>query len=153
MSAGLLNPLAPLLLVEDNEDDVFFMQRALRLAGNTRPVRIAGDGQAALDYLAGCAAQAKEHVAPAAVFLDLKLPYIYGLDVLAAIRAHPAWHDLAVFILTSSAENSDRARAETLGIRRYLVKPPTPETLRPVLAELTPTALAANAPQPASSER
>ena len=79
----------------------------------------------------------RTHPPPAALVLDLKLPYRHGLDVLAAIRADPLWQTLPVYVLTSSAEESDRARAEALGIRRYLVKPPTGDMLRALLAELS----------------
>ena len=137
-----MTPRGPLLVAEDNEDDVYFMQRALRLAGNTRPVRILGDGQSVLDYLQGRGVyfDRTQHPAPAAVILDLKLPYLHGLDVLAAIRAEPAWRDLPVYVLTSSSEESDRTRAEALGIRRYIVKPPTSDTLRSILDEISPPA-------------
>lgn len=128
----------PLLVVEDNEDDLYFMQRALRLAGNTRPVRIVGDGQTALDYLQGRGAFAdrRAHPPPVALVLDLKLPYQHGLDVLASIRADARLRHLPVYVLTSSSEETDRTRAEALGVQRYLVKPPTPDMLRTLLAEL-----------------
>ena len=77
-----------LLLVEDNEDDVFLMKRALKGARVVNPLHVVDDGQDALDYLAGTGkfADRANYPLPAVIFLDLKLPYISGHDVLAWIR-------------------------------------------------------------------
>jgi CheY-like chemotaxis protein len=77
-----------LLLVEDNEDDVFLMKRALQGAHVVNPLHIVEDGQEALDYLSGNGkfADREQYPLPAVVFLDLKLPFISGHDVLAWIR-------------------------------------------------------------------
>lgn len=47
---------AMILLVEDNEDDVFLMEQALKSAGVTNPWLVARDGQEAIDYLSGAGA-------------------------------------------------------------------------------------------------
>ena len=62
-----------ILLVEDNEDDVFLMQRALKGAGIVNRLRIVDDGQQAIDYLAGKGTYTdrEAHPFPAIVFLDL----------------------------------------------------------------------------------
>jgi CheY-like chemotaxis protein len=120
-----------ILLVEDSEDDVFLMQRALQKAHLTFPLQIAADGQQALDYLAGHGkfTDRARHPVPALVFLDLKLPYVHGFEVLAWIRGNAALQNLPVVILTSSPEERDRKKAEQLGVSGYLVKPPTREMI------------------------
>lgn len=124
-----------ILVVEDNEDDVYFMRRALKVTAPNMPARFVGDGRAALQYLRGTDAFAnrEENPFPSVVFLDLKLPVVHGLDVLATIRSEPALRDLRVFVLTSSSEDRDRARAKELGVQGYLVKPPSREMLEPIL--------------------
>ncbi len=118
-----------ILLIEDSEDDVFLMQRALKKAGIDFPVQIATDGEQALAYLRGNGGfnDRTRHPAPALVFLDLKLPYVHGFEVLAWIREQAPLDGLPVIVLTSSPEERDRERALALGARAYLVKPPTRE--------------------------
>jgi CheY-like chemotaxis protein len=120
-----------ILLVEDNEDDVFLMKRALQGARVVNPLHVVEDGQEALDYLSGNGkfADRESHPLPAVVFLDLKLPYISGHDVLAWIRREKQLESLVVIVLTSSNEASDLSRCYALGANSYLVKPPTPDQL------------------------
>jgi CheY-like chemotaxis protein len=120
-----------ILLVEDNEDDVFLMKRALKGAGITNPLRIVEDGQRAIDYFSGTGEFADRglYPIPAVVFLDLKLPIKMGLDVLAWIRAREAFATLVIVVLTSSNEASDVKKAYGLGANSYVVKPPTADQL------------------------
>jgi CheY-like chemotaxis protein len=126
-----MNPSAPLLLVEDNEDDVFIFRRVFRRAGLSHPLQVVSDGQEAIDYLAGVGAFADRdaHPWPSLVFLDLKLPRRSGHEVLAWIASQPELPPLPVIVLTSSAELRDLQRSRELGALHYLVKPPSPEAL------------------------
>jgi CheY-like chemotaxis protein len=116
-----------ILLVEDNEDDVFLMKRALKAAGIINPLHIVEDGQQAIDYLSGTGAYSDRqvHPLPVVVFLDLKLPMKRGLDVLSWIREQTELQNLVVVVLTSSNEPSDLKEAYRLGANSYVVKPPT----------------------------
>lgn len=127
-----------ILLVEDNEDDVFAFQRAIKKAGITNELRIATDGKEALDYLfaQGAYANRAENPRPFLVFLDLKLPYFSGFDVLEQMRQRPELSDIAVVVLTSSAEVKDKQQAYALGARSYVVKPPSPQDLLDVVGSL-----------------
>lgn len=120
-----------ILLVEDNEDDVFLMRRALHGARVANPLYVVEDGQEAEDYLSGSGkfADREAYPMPAVVFLDLKLPYISGHDVLAWIRRQKDLDGVVVIVLTSSNEASDLSRCYALGANSYLVKPPTTEQL------------------------
>ena len=73
-----------ILLVEDNPDDVFFMQRAWKAGGLQNPLHVAEDGDQAIKYLAGegTFADRNAHPLPCVVLLDLKLPGKNGLEVL-----------------------------------------------------------------------
>lgn len=109
---------ATILLVEDNEDDVFLMKRALKAARIKNPVAVAEDGRAAVEYLSSTCP------APNAIFLDLKLPFKSGFEVLSWIRTQPELKSIPVVVLSSSSEPSDLAKAEALGSNFYMVKPP-----------------------------
>lgn len=124
-----------LLLVEDDENDVFFLQRALKKAGVELLLHVVSDGEQALQYLDGTGKYAERAVypVPALIFLDLKLPYLSGFEVLEHIRKQPVLGGIQVVVLTSSPEERDRKRAFELGAQEYLVKPATPEMLLEVL--------------------
>src|SRR4051812_12260112 len=120
-----------ILLVEDNEDDAFFMKQALKDADIVNPLRSVEDGQQAIDYLSGAGVYAdrQKFPLPMIVFLDLKLPLKSGHEVLQWIRAQPQFLKLIVIVLTSSNEPVDLKRSYQLGANSYVVKPPTPEQL------------------------
>jgi CheY-like chemotaxis protein len=60
---------------------------------------------------------------PALVLLDLKLPKIDGLDVLARLKKHEQYRHIPVVVLTTSAEDRDVQSAYALGANSYIVKP------------------------------
>jgi CheY-like chemotaxis protein len=118
-----------ILLVEDSPDDVFFLKRALRHAQVEADLRIVTNGREAQDYLNGHGAYAdrRKHPLPWLVLLDLRMPLMSGLEVLAWIRSRPDLASLSVIVLTSSLEDSEMQRTFELGVVSYLVKPPTAE--------------------------
>lgn len=126
-----------ILLVEDDENDVFLMERALTKAKLAPPMHIAMNGRDALDYLKGSGkyGDRSEHPLPNCVFLDLKLPFVHGFEVLEWMRSQSLLGQINVFVLTSSPEDRDRQRAMQLGAKEYLLKPPTPEMLQEVFDE------------------
>jgi len=114
-----------ILLVEDDENDVFFLQQAMHRAGVVNPIQVAHDGQQAIDYFKGTGkfADREKFPLPYLVLLDLKLPHVMGLDVLKWIRQQPAVTAI-VIILSSSMDEADIATAYRLGANGYLVKLP-----------------------------
>lgn len=133
-----MSPLDPtsILLVEDNDDDLFFFRRVLLKAGITAPLAVATDGQKAIDHLN---APAHGATLPRIVFLDLKLPLKSGFEVLEWVRAQPSLSHVVVVILSSSAEARDIDQAFRLGAQGYLVKYPAPAVFRALLDELART--------------
>lgn len=105
-------------------NDVFFLQHAMRKVGLANPVQVATDGQQAIDYLKGAGkfADRETFPLPCLILLDLKLPYVMGLDVLKWIRQQPG-PPLVVIVLTASAEQADIAAAYRLGANAFLTKP------------------------------
>lgn len=105
------------LLVEDNADDVFITKRILRKAG-IESVRTAGDGREALQLLL-----ASDEPLPELLILDLRLPLISGINVLADLRRAERTMTLPVLILASSEDPLDRETCIRLGVLAYLHKP------------------------------
>jgi CheY-like chemotaxis protein len=119
------------LLVEDSEDDAFALKWALKKAQLTNPLHVATDGQQAIDYLSGSGkfSDRQANPLPQLVFLDLKLPYVSGFEVLEWIRNQPDLASIKVVILTGSDEGRDHQRALELNADMYLVKPAEPAEL------------------------
>ena len=111
-----------LLLVEDNPDDAELTLRAFRRARLGNPVHVARDGVEALEFLFSENGAARA-VLPRVVILDLNLPRVNGLEVLARIRANERTKWLPVVVITSSREEPDVQKAYELGVNSYIVKP------------------------------
>jgi CheY-like chemotaxis protein len=120
-----------ILLVEDNPDDAFFMQRAFGDAGIQNPVIHVEDGRQAVDYLSGTGkfVDRAKFPFPSIVFLDLQLPFKTGLQVLEWARRDPKFAKVIIIVLTSSSEPIDLKRAYQLGANSFVVKPPTADQL------------------------
>jgi len=117
--------LAPVLLIEDNLDDVELTRLAFAEAGIAHPLVVANDGAVALDWLHGRGVHAGRDATqlPALVLLDLNLPKLDGREVMRAIRADPATRDLPVVALSSSGEPFDIDTSFASGVDSYLQKP------------------------------
>ncbi|KMZ11335.1 response regulator [Candidatus Burkholderia humilis] len=116
--------LKPILLVEDNPNDLELTLVALDKSQLANEVIVARDGQEAIDYLTN-EGEWKERAPgnPAVILLDLKLPKIDGLEVLDMIRSNAALKSIPVVMLTSSREEQDLIRSYELGVNAYVVKP------------------------------
>ncbi|MGE5490214.1 MAG: response regulator [Actinomycetota bacterium] len=110
----------PVLLVEDNPVDIDLTQRAFARQKLTNPIQVARNGEEALAYIPRW--QAGE-TTPLLALLDLKLPRVGGLEVLAGWKADPASRSIPVVVLSSSAEDNDIQAAYRLGANSYIVKP------------------------------
>jgi two-component system response regulator len=115
----------PILLVEDNADDVELTTLALAEANITNPVVVARNGVEALDYLLGTGAHAGRDARdqPVVVLLDIKLPLLSGIDVLRRMREDERTRRTPVVMLTSSKEQVDIAATYDLGANSYVQKP------------------------------
>ena len=124
------------LLVEDNPDDALLMESAWKSARIRNRLPVVTDGEQALAYLNGTGVYADRDIYPfpIAVFLDLKLPRIDGLEVLASIRQNPQLRHLHVDVLSASARSADVEKAIGLGANSYIVKPSRVEELVEMLS-------------------
>jgi CheY-like chemotaxis protein len=114
-----------LLIAEDDDNDLFFLQRAFDAAGLKSPVRIVRDGQEAIDYLSGVGnfADRLKFALPHLLLLDLKMPRKTGMEVLEWLSEQPELHCLPVVVFSSSANRRDVERAYELGANAFVVKP------------------------------
>ncbi len=115
----------PILVAEDDENDIFLMRRAFERAGVPNPVQIVRNGREAIEYLAGTGdyAQRDKHPLPGLVLLDLKMPWMDGFDVLKWLRGRTQFNTLPVVVLTSSKLQADIDKSRQLGVYDYRVKP------------------------------
>lgn len=146
--------LFPILLVEDDENDVFFFKRAVEKAAILHPLHVVRDGQDAIHYLGGAGDYVDRllHPAPRLVVLDLNLPVKHGLQVLQWIRSQPDTHNVIVLVLTSSMDVLDMHEAYSFGANAYLVKPADPNELTLLVASIRQFWLGLNAPPPVLSD-
>lgn len=125
------------LLVEDNPRDAELTLRSLKKHHLANHVVHVKDGQEALDWLTGSGTYAGRDIQqkPKVVLLDLKLPKMNGLEVLAAIRGNEATRLIPVVVLTSSQEQKDVVESYRLGVNSYIVKPVDFEKFSAAVAE------------------
>ncbi|MFO1322330.1 MAG: response regulator [Burkholderiales bacterium] len=113
-----------ILLAEDDPHDLALTLDVLRLHGLADETVTVADGVEVLDYLLRRGAFASVPAGqPAVVLLDLKMPRLGGLDVLAEIRRTASLRMLPVVMLSSSREEADISRSYGLGANAYIVKP------------------------------
>src|SRR6266404_4712667 len=120
-----------ILLVEDNDDDIFQTKKALVEAGTKHSIHIVRDGNAALDYLSGTEPfnDRTKHPLPVLILLDLTLPSKHGMEVLQRIRSQDAFKHIIVIVLTVSDAHADVPKAYRLGANSFLRKPLTAEKI------------------------
>jgi len=123
----------PVLLIEDNPDDVLWARRALGLARIQNPIDVAVTGEDAIRYLTNSGesdpARSDPQPSPVLVLLDLVLPVISGLEVLTWIKMQRRLASLPVIVLTGSDDLNLLARARELGAFSFLLKPLDPKQL------------------------
>ena len=119
------NTPVEILIVEDNPNDATLMLRALRKNHVSNNIKICEDGEEALNFLFSKGEFEGESILSTlkAIFLDLKLPKINGLEVLKEIRENESTHKMPVVVVTSSKEDPDIKAAYELGVNSYVVKP------------------------------
>jgi len=110
-----------ILIVEDDDNDLLLIKRGLQKARISNPIHVARDGADALQLLLDGPAPLRP--LPIVVLLDMKLPFVDGLEVLERLRSAERTKTLPVVILTSSDEQEDLLRSYKLGVNSYVRKP------------------------------
>lgn len=114
-----------ILHVEDDNNDILLLQRALKKTGSNATIKAVMDGDKAVAYFTGSNefGDRERYPLPQVVLLDLKMPRKSGLEVLGWIRSQPELKRVVVIVFTSSRHDEDINRAYDLGANSYLVKP------------------------------
>ena len=114
----------PILLAEDNPNDVELILAAFKDANFVNEIHVAEDGAQALDFLHRRGPHAgRTGPLPAVILLDLKMPKVDGREVLRHVRTDPDLRHIPVVTLTSSREESDLLASYQLGANAFVVKP------------------------------
>ena len=134
----------PILLVEDDDNDVLFMQLAFKRAGVPNPLFVVWDGDEAIEYLTGSGnfTDRAKHPMPCLILTDLKMPRASGFDLLRWLQPNLA--HIPAIVLSSSDQPRDRQLALDLGAKDYWVKPSQIEVLMQLVREMRNTWVAAH---------
>jgi CheY-like chemotaxis protein len=108
-----------IVLVENDEDDLFFVRRALQQAGFTYPLVHLRNGRAAVNYLSSLG---DPPTWPHVILSDLKMPDMDGIDLLTWLRGQPRFNELPVIMLTSSDDPGDMRQSTQLNVYKFLTK-------------------------------
>lgn len=128
----------PILIVDDNENEAFFLSRAFKKAGLHNPVCFLEDGEDAIAYLKGDGEYADRHrfPFPKIIMLDMKMPRLGGLDVLRWIRDHDDCRIIPTMIYSHSRLEEDVKQAYRLGANAYFYKPSATEDLEKLVSAI-----------------
>jgi CheY-like chemotaxis protein len=110
-----------ILLVDDDKVDRMAVRRSFKALKIANPIIEATDGVEALQRLRG-EAGFEPVPSPCLILLDLNMPRMGGLEMLAVLRSDPALHRMIVFVMTTSAAEDDMMRAYDQNVAGYVVK-------------------------------
>lgn len=133
--------VTPIAIVDDEPDDVFFLQQQLRRIGVTCPIATFSDGHEAMNRLRHLAEKPGAPALPVVLFLDINMPGPTGFSVLCWLREQEQLKNLKVVMLSGSGDPGDVALATTLTADAYVAKHPSPSQLEKVITRLAPALL------------
>jgi CheY-like chemotaxis protein len=129
-------PPVRVVVVEDNEDDRDLLVRQLRKSQIDSHVKFFTDGREALAFLSNLP-PAQPFTELIAIFLDLKLPGMTGVELLREIRRRPRVAGVPVIIMTSSLDPRDFEACQELKVSAFVPKPVTFESFSKAITGLT----------------
>lgn len=138
-SSGAVPPLPPILIADDDPDDLFFAMHLIKRTGTKHSVMTFDDGAGITEYLIRAwlkPAQGQSQLSPRLLFLDLKMAGLGGFAFLQWISQHPELSAIHVVVLSGSDEPEDVEWAKALGAKRYLAKHPTVATFARIIAHV-----------------
>ncbi|HYG22618.1 MAG TPA: response regulator [Verrucomicrobiae bacterium] len=120
-----MNEEFPILIAEQNENDVLLMQRAFRVAGFKNPFHISHSGTDVVDYLKGNPpyADREKHKFPRLLMMALKMPEMDGFELLAWLQKHKECNVIPRIVFSASDREEDVLTAYQLGANSYILKP------------------------------
>ena len=133
--AAMENGPSTLLIVEDNEDDIFFMERIFKQMGARCDLRFVRDGVEAVEYLSGKGQfeDRMKNPLPTIILMDLKMPRMNGFEVLEWMQKQPEIKLIPTIVVTSSTMQEDVTRAYRAGANAVMNKPVDKDSLLQML--------------------
>jgi CheY-like chemotaxis protein len=119
-----VSELQPIVVVDDNHEDLFFLKRLLSRAGLKNPFVSFDHADEAMRFLDAAMKTPETNLIPAAIFSDKRMPGHDGFEFLKWIRERQRLNKIPFFLLTSAVEPKDRQRAAKLGVTQFLEKFP-----------------------------
>lgn len=140
---------ATIMVIDDDPNDQFLIERAFRNIGVTDPIQIMADGAEAIAYMVGEGkySDRKQFAYPTFVMTDLKMPRGDGFAVLAFLKNNPEWKVIPTIILSASSDLDDIKKAYMLGASSYHIKPGRHEELQDLLAVINAYWIRCEVPQ------
>ena len=113
------------LMVDDDEEDVYLTRRAFGSLGGTCTLRHVEDGESLFAWLdnAGDYGDRRAHPRPGLILMDINMPRVNGFEVLARLRSTDARAGIPVVMLSTSTAEADVERAYRLGANSFIGKP------------------------------
>jgi CheY-like chemotaxis protein len=128
-------PLTTILIVDDDEEDIFATQRILRKSGVTAEFRTANSGEALMDYLAQIETSSEgSFPTPDIILLDINIPRMTGFELLRHLKTEACYSSIPVIMLAVSNFPDDIAACRELGAAGYISKPVRADDVRELLA-------------------
>ncbi len=121
----MYSPHIPILLVEDDEDDIRMTKRAFEKGGINNKLYVVRDGEEAMDFLEhrGRYSDPNDAPRPGLILLDLNMPRMNGHEVLDRIKSNEALKTIPVIVLTTSDDQKDVVRSYSHGANTFITKP------------------------------
>jgi CheY-like chemotaxis protein len=135
------------VLIEDDPGHARLIEKNVRCAGVANPLVHFADGTSALEWLFG--PEGSERRGALLVLLDLNLPDMSGLDILARIKADEAMHRAPVIVLTTTDDQREIQRCYDLGCNVYITKPVEYEGFATAIRQLGLFLAVMQVPEPA----
>ncbi len=128
-----------ILLVDDDPSDQFLVQEGMRMANLSYDLRVAGDGDEALDYLyrRGRFAQPQRSPRPDLILLDLNMPRCDGRQVARAVKSDPNLRYIPIVVFTTSSLDQDVQNLYEIGVNTFVQKPMNFDQFTEVLRDLS----------------
>ncbi len=130
MSADLNEVIFYILIVDDDKDDLFFLNKAINLVLPKAIVDLVSDGDEVLEFLATCTSL------PNVIFMDMKMPRMSGKDAIKRIRTNKNLSTVPIIVLSGGSSQMEKEELIKSGANYFYTKPTEPVNLIPIVQEV-----------------
>ena len=134
MLKNIDNKTYDILLIEDNSDDVFLIELAIKKANIKSNISVVNNGEEGVSYLMKLVNE-KEKL-PNLILLDINLPKVTGLEVLKKIKSNKSIKAVPTVVFTSSDSSSDMNYCYQNGANFYIRKPNNINDFKKIMAHI-----------------